>query len=249
MSTTISLESGKYGDFLKCISNLRDVCNDVDIIDGIIRQRSNDNTTIIEMDMNSIIPNVSIALIDLKQKLDLLKIFQGQDVDILIDEDNFTFSDIYSSINFKNPSSSFIDNKFVSEEELNNIFVFDEESLILDYDISNMITERIKVITQVFNSTSIYVQFLGENSSICANTASKDQSAIFAENIMLNIPLENSSSNLAILAFVMDHDIDINFKMYKSSGQNISLNKFNTAIGDVDIKMYSRSSIISENEE
>ena len=105
MSTTITLEAEQYNDFIRCLTNLKDVCNDVDIRNGIIRQRTNGNVSIFEIDISTIVSDASFAIIDLKQKLDLLKTFQGQDVSIEIIEPvpgnpgTFTFSDEFSSLN------------------------------------------------------------------------------------------------------------------------------------------------------
>jgi hypothetical protein len=99
MSTRISLESEQYNDFIRCLTNLKDVCNDADIRGGIIRQRTNGNVSVFEVGINSIVNDMSIAIVDIKQKLDILKTFQGQDVTIEVNEasnghlGSFTFSD------------------------------------------------------------------------------------------------------------------------------------------------------------
>ena len=42
MDTTIVLTSDLYEEFFQCIANLRDICTDVVIKDGFIRQRTDD---------------------------------------------------------------------------------------------------------------------------------------------------------------------------------------------------------------
>ena len=86
MSQTIVLETEEYNDFLRCLINLREICNDVDIRGGYIRQRSNDLTSIFEMDLTSLIGDSQIPITNLKKKLDLLKTFSGQSVTIEIEE-------------------------------------------------------------------------------------------------------------------------------------------------------------------
>lgn len=251
MSTRISLEAEQYNDFLRCLTNLKDVCNDVDIRGGIIRQRTNGNTSIFEIDITSIVDDMTIAITDIKTKLDLLKTFQGQDVNIDIEDGpgaHFIFSDQFSSIRIVSPTPEFVDNKFMSEEELGNIFNSTEEDLILEYDISQMITDRVSAITQNFNVEAIKVEFRGTTASIIAATQAKDQIARFISGIETNVEIENHSSNLSVIPFKIDHDTDVEFKMYKDPNQNNALNKFSTTLGEIDIKIFSRSSIIEDEE-
>lgn len=251
MSTRISLEAEQYNDFLRCLTNLKEVCNDVDIRNGIIRQRTNGNTSIFEIDITSLVDDMSIAITDIKTKLDLLKTFQGQDVNIDIEDGpgaHFIFSDEFSSIRIVSPTPEFVDNKFMNEEELGSIFNSEEEDLILEYDISQLITDRVSTITQNFNVEAIKVEFRGETASILASTQAKDQIARFVRGIETNVVIQNHSSNLSVIPFRIDHDTDVEFKMYKDPNHNNALNKFSTTLGEIDIKIYSRSSIIEDEE-
>ena len=199
MSTRISLEAEHYNDFLRCLTNLKEVCNDVDIRGGIIRQRTNGNTSIFEIDITSLVDDISIAITDIKQKLELLKAFQGQDVNIDIEDGPgayFVFSDQFSSIRIVSPTPEFVDNKFMSEEELESIFNASEDDLILEHDIPQLITDRVSTITQNFNVESIKVLFEGGTASILAATQAKDQIAKFVSGIETNVEIENHASNL-----------------------------------------------------
>ncbi len=252
MSTRVSLEAEQYNDFIRCLTNLKEVCNDVDIRDGIIRQRTTGNTSIFEIDITPLVENMSIAITDLKTKLDLLKTFQGQDVDIEITESSpnslgyFTFRDQYSSIRIVLPTPEFVDNKFMSEEELRSIFNSSEDDLILEYDIPQLISDRVSAITDNFNVETICVSFEGDTASISAATQSKDQLAKFISNIETNIEIQNSSAYISVIPFDIDHDTDIEFKMYKDPNQNVTLNQFSTTLGEIDVTIFSRASIIEE---
>jgi len=113
-------------------------------------------------------------------------------------------------------------------------------------EISSIITDRIKLVTDNFNTEAIQVIFTGEEASIVASTQSRDQFAKFIEGIPTNVILENSSSNLTTVPFSIDHDTDVIFKMYKDPNQAVSLNKISTTLGDIDISVYARSSIMSD---
>ena len=250
MESTVNLDSEQFNDFLRCLTNLKEVCNDVDIREGVIRQRSNDLTSVFEMDLSPLLTNITLAITDLKKKLDLFKTFQNQDVSIqIVDNEEssyFVFSDQYSSIKFISPTLDFMDNKWMSDEELQNIFNMTEDELILESDISSIITDRIRLITDNFNTQAIQIIFNGEEASIVASTQSKDQFAKFIEGITTNVVFENSSSVLSTIPFSIDHDTDVEFKMYKDPNQPVSLNNIKTTLGDIDISVYSRSAIVSD---
>ena len=253
MTRTINLNEEEYNDFLRCLTNLKEICNDVDIRDGVIRQRSNDLTSVFEMNLSPIINDASIPITNLKKKLDLLKTFVGQEVTIEIvegeteSESHFIVSDDQSSIKFLFPALEFMDNKMMTQEELDNIFNLDEEDLILANDLSSVITERIRVITDNFNTQAIQVKFENDNATISAITQSKDQFAKFKSDIPCNIDFGGIyNSNLSTIPFGIEHDSDLNFKMYKDPDQNVSLNKITTDLGSVDINIYSRSAIVED---
>jgi hypothetical protein len=250
---TVNMTAEEFGDFLRCLSNLKEVCTDADIKGGIIRQRSTDLTCIFEMDLSSLINEADIPITDLKKKLDLLKTFAGQAVTIDIDDESddkkYKVSDEYSAIKFNFPTEQFMDNKYMDQEELDNIFNLDEDDLILHDEITQLITERIRVISENFNTASIQINFRGESASINAATQSKDQFATFKRDINTNMVIEDSVANLSTIPFGIEHDTDVEFKMYKDPSKNITLNKISTELGAVKINIYSRSAIIEDSDE
>jgi len=251
MATTLNLNAAEFNDFLRCLANLKEVCNDVDIRDGFIRQRSNDKTSVFEIDMTPVLPGISIAISDIKRKLDLLKTFAGQDVSLEIvdgDPGHFIFADSFSSLKFISPSLQYIDNKYMTLDELERIFVMNDDELILEHDLTSLITERIRVITVSFNTDSIQVNFEGEEASIKAATQAKDQFAKFVTGITMNVVLEKCSALLSTIPFSIDHDTDVEFKMFKDPNQDISLNQFSTTLGDITLKIFTRSAIVKDDE-
>lgn len=249
MATTLNLNAGEFNDFLRCLTNLKEVCNDVDIREGFLRQRSNDKTSVFEIDMTPVLPGVTMAISDIKRKLDLLKTFSGQDVTLEIVDGNpghFIFSDAFSSIKFIAPSLQYIDNKYMTLEELESIFVMSEDDLILEYDLTSMITERIRIITANFSTDAIQVSFNGEEAQIKAATQAKDQFAEFVKGVQTNVILEGCSALLSTVPFGIDHDTDVEFKMFKDPNQDISLNKFETTLGDITMKILTRSAIVRD---
>jgi len=254
MTTTEILSVEGFNNFIRCLTNLKEVCNDADIREGILRQRTNNHTSVFEIDLRAIFNGSSIALTNLKQKLELLKTFQGQEVEVTIDNPTdgtlgfYQFKDEYSSMKFITPTMDFMDNKYMTELELQTIFPEAEDQLILETEMKSILTDRIRIVSHHFSIETVVVEFNGETASILAATASKDQSAKFAEGIMMNEEIDNASTNISNIAFAMEHESDIRYSMFKDPNQNVALNKFETNLGDIDIKVFSRSQIVESDE-
>jgi len=245
MERQVNLDTVKYEEFLRILLILKDICNDVDIRDGFIRQRSNDSATVFEIDLTSIISDINLPISELKNKLDILKCFTGGEVSISTDDESFMISDQYSLIKIKNPILEFMDNKFLTQEELSRVISPNQEDLIISTQISKKISDRMRVIASSFHINSVQTVFEGEVASISCSTQSKDNFAKFVNDIVSNKEL-NHSANLVITPFIIDHDGDINFEMF-DSGNNVVINTFSTTIGSINLNLYTRASIV-ENE-
>jgi len=241
---TVNLEAKKFDELFRCFSILKDICSDVDIRGGVIRQRTDDNASIFEIDMRDLLGEVDIPIIDLKSKLDLIKCFSKQDVIFEITDDEYSVSDQFSRIQIKKPSSNYIDNSFITEEDLNNIFTISPEDQMLSTEITKRISGRIKVTSSTFDVNTIQVRFDGSTASLSAETHSRDQKAKFLENIPVNTEMM-CESNLIITPFIIDHDGDISFTMYQAD-DNVAVNCFKTSISDIRITVYGRSILTEE---
>jgi len=248
MEATIQLEEGMYGEFIRGLANIKEICNDADIKNSIIRQRTNDKTSIFEMDLRPIFGDheIDVSLVNLKQKFELLKIFQGQSVTFNITDENFIFSDSVTMLKFLSPPAAYVDNQFIPDSDIDSIFSVTEDDLIFENSLKTLITDRIKVVSTTFNVLAIQVALENDKASIKAAAQSKDQWATFIKDIESNMIFENSASNLSIIPFTIDHDTDIKFKMYKDPGRDVALNLFTTTLGNIPIKIFSRSGIHQE---
>jgi hypothetical protein len=247
MEQTVNLDGEKFEELLRCLSVIREHCNDTDIKEGVVRQRANENTSVFEIDMTSLLGDLTIPISGLKQKLDLLKIFSEQEVEITVNnpEDGngwYSFSDQYSVLRFEMPDLDYMDNTFITEEEMENIFNLNDEDLVLSADISGFISDRMKIVAAGFNINTVQVDINGEEASISSKTQAGDQYAKFLEGIVTDKVL-SCSSHMVITPFIIDHDGDIIFKMYNVQ-PNVAANKFTTTIADIDIRMFTRSTLI-----
>ena len=242
---SVNLDAEKFEQFVRCLSILRDICNDADIRNGIIRQRTNDNTTVFEIDLRQYIDDMDIPLPTVKGKIDLFKMFNGQEVEISTDEESYSFTDQHTSLNFLKPNLDYLDNKYLPEDELESIFGTNPEDLLLTTDISETISERMKIVSQGFNVNTVQVALNGDNAVISMSSQARDQHAKLVSSVSLEREIYGES-NLVVTPLTVDHDSDMEFQIYYSvdGDSNIAVNKYATTIADSDIKIYSRSKII-----
>ena len=246
-TTVCELTEDQYNEFFRVISILKESCDDLDLIGGIIRQRSTDNSSIFEIDLQSYLLDIDLPLSKLKQKIELLKMFTGNEVKISVDSENCIFADDYSTLKFKKVLPDYLDNRFMTEESLNAIFDLNEDSLILTTEIPTLISERINAIKQGFSITAIQVNFEEENANISAITQSKDQYAKLMNDLMTEASL-NGTTDLLITPFVIDHDGDMDFKLY-SIAEGVLVNKVETTIGNTDVVIYGKSRLVEDESE
>lgn len=245
MENQVNLDSSKFDELLRCLLILKDNCNDADIREGFIRQRSNDNSTVFEIDLTHIISNMSLSITELKTKTDGLKVFSGQEVTITSTDENFIISSQNYDWKIKRIPLEYMDNKYISSEELSKIIVLNQEDLILKYSIPKTMSDTIRVISSIFHTNSIRANFDNDKASFNSSDQSKNNHFLIAKDVLINKEL-NHSSNLVITPFIIDHDGDIDFQMYES-GTNIIINLFSTTIGSTNMNLYTRASLI-ENE-
>lgn len=238
----MNLDLTKFGELMRCLSIFKDLCNDVDIRSGVIRQKTNDGAVVFEVDLTSVLGELNIPISNLKEKLDLFKVFMGQDVTIDNDTENFQFSDSYSSLKFKNPDLDFMDNKFISRADLESVITTNNEDMMLSTSIISTISDRIRVITQGFHVNNVQVVFAGPEASITSITQSKDQFANFISGVQSEQEID-CVVNLTATPFIVDHDSDVLFEMFKN-GDDRSLSRFSTTISDINIVMYSRGQLL-----
>jgi hypothetical protein len=236
---TANLGADKFKSLIRIISILKDICNDCDIRGGILRERINTLLCLFEMDLSPLIGDLDLPIIDIKQKIDILKIFSDCDVQILTDDKSYIVSDESSQLKFLIPYLEFMDNPFIRDEEFNNLFTLIPEDLILDVQLSKVITKRIKVITPNFNVNNVKIIFSGNMASIVATHQNKEQEAVLLDSI----PTSKEMTGITYIVttpFIFDHDDDVSLKIYEVQ-EGTCASKFSSKIGDVKINAYTKS--------
>lgn len=234
MAASVSVNSGDFANIIRCLSMLKDYCDDITIRDGIIRQRTRDKNNVVEIDLTSILgTDISMILASLKEKIDILKTFLGQDVEIKVDDENSVyFSDSYSTFKFLRVREEYLPQKFMPETDIPTL---EEEDKILTYDVPEIVSTRVRVVGQSFNINRVSIKFENEVCSINAEAESKDKFANFSSNIVTE-KARNFVTVLNHFPFIIDHDNTIKVEIFETP----MLCKFMTSIENIGIKIYCR---------
>jgi len=239
----ISLDTNDYDSLLSMLSMIKDMCMDIDIHDGIIRQRSDNSYVMYEADLSDLIGKMTLPLLETKPKIDLMKMFLGsEEVIIEANEEQYSFKDDTLKISMIIPISQFVNNKFSSSDEAKQIFDFDNSQHLLSYTFSQKLCERMKIITNNFNIETFSIEFDGETASIKASPESKNQSALIVKDIDLDINISDKYANLTSLLFIPEHDGDLEYNMFINNG--ILTSKVSTSIKGINYNIYSRTRLM-----
>ena len=240
----VTINPKDFSNLLRCLSLLKNNCNDVEIRGGILRQRTNNRACIFEMDLTPLVSDCDLVLSNVKNKLSLLKTISKQEVKVCITDNDISFSGERSTFKFAMPRPDFLDNKFLSGEDFARIFTLREEDVILEYAVTKDISSLMKVTSGQFKIVSFQISLEGATAAIIATTTDKKQYSRIEQGIPIKKPLK-CFSNIVVEPFLIDHDGDILFKMYNVQ-DTICIDTFETSIGKITIKVYCRSQLIEE---
>jgi hypothetical protein len=243
----VTVHPKDFSNFLRSLALLTDICNDVQIQAGVLRQKSNYPANIFEMDLSPLIANADITISNFKQKLPMLKqLSQQGEVKIVTTDDNLCFLGKRSTLKFDNPRIDYLDNKFMPDEEFRNLFTLSDEILIVQYAFEKDTCQLMKVTSKQLNIVSFQMLFQGNTAEISATTTSKDQYSRIESGIPVKKPLQGYS-NLVTTPFLIDHDDEILLRMYNIH-DDIFINKFLMMVGKVHVNVYCRSQLLEEDQ-
>ena len=248
-----TLKRDEFSKFLNCIKLIQDVCTDCDLQKGVIRQRTNDRHAIVEMDLSSVLNDSTICFTLLKQKIALLKSLElddsarvgddEKDITVELNEKTYKFIDIFSTLTFRIPIRKFLDNTFVSADEVSNMFELKEEDLVLSYNVSSYMCRRIKSITEGFNTDVLVWKMNGFDSCLQTESSNKDNSAQLIKNIALNSEMTPMESKMISLPLCLDINSDIEINGYKIKDGQVLLCRFRMKYFDIPITIYAQSQL------
>ena len=203
-----------YNAFLRCLNSISEYVTDVDIRSGIIRQVDMSKTWIMEIDLTNIISEESIPIQLLKEKLKLFELLKGQDVTIDVTDTVYSLKDDTTKFTFTTPKLEYLDDKFMSKDEMDQRFQLKEEDLLTNFTITQQMSDRIRVTCTVFNVTALHLVYEGDTIKLATQNLSRSDKVTFMRDIPLNKSISDKVSLITFIPFTLDHDGDIDVKIY-----------------------------------
>jgi len=249
-NTKVTLNEKQWKSFCKTLEGLGKQCNDVDIKDGVIRQRSNDRFSIIEVDTKAMLGNSTFAIANIKEKLKVLKGLTG-DVAIEAEQDKVVFSDGASSCSIPAPDMGFLNNNYLPKSDLDSAQSDIPQGTppLINYRIDKKDIKRIRSAASALKSNSYRVHFDNDSASIRLEEGgwgSKDSKS--SVEVIKGIPVSQptkGSMAVTISPFTsFDYDGDIRWEVYGKD--NVAIGKYFGAVGDVNTASYTKSPLIDD---
>lgn len=248
MSTsTVTINQKQWKFFCKTLRGLARQCNDVDINQGIIRQRSNDSSAIFEVDLRPVVGGLTLTITNFKEKLKLLKAFTGG-VTIEPGQNEVVFSDGVTPYSIVNPDINYLDNKFMSQQELEPLFpsVFQKTSLLIRNRIEKKMLKRIRTALSKLHRDTYEVVFAQRSATLRIEEKTGGAgNPSTAMDVIRNIPLFEPTTGYAHLPPLpftsFDCDGDMGWELYRVNNRLFS--KIYGRIGEVNATTYTRAEL------
>lgn len=250
-STEIIITREKFNNFLKILRMIENACNDVEIYNSKILQRTNDRYCIIDVDLSSIFETpCSFAISKIKNKNQLFKILETNDAEeqetdnitIILDDKFCIFEDSISELKFTQPLvSKYLDNPYIKDEKILQSISCKEEDLLFEQTINSNLVKRIRNICDGFAMDHITCKVKNDKISFNVTTLDKQNSSDVIKNMSLNRIEENKYKfDIQAFAFTLEGN-EVNIKFYKSSKSKIITYFFNQEIFDIPVRIIGRA--------
>ena len=252
--TIITLTREKFNNFLRILRMIENACNDVEIVDNRILQKTNDKYCIIDVDLSSVFNQpCSFAISKIKNKNQLFKILESNDdnasnndedlITIKIDDKFCIFEDNISELKFTKPITKYLDNTFISDDSVLKLIDVKDENLLFEQIINSNLVKRIRNILEGFNMDHITCKVNNDKINFNVSTLDKQNSSDVIKNMALNRD-EGSKYKFAIQAFAFTIEgNEVNITMYKTSSGKIVTYFFDQEIFEIPVKIIGRAQL------
>jgi len=249
---SIELPNEEFSKFTSVLGIVSKMCTDLTVKDGIICQSSDRRSSILNIDISSILGESTVLISGVSSKVDLLEPFRKQGVDMYLDISHnfYSFRDDLSKLEFTKPIEEYLNNKFRSAEELNSKLMVEKNGTIFEYQISKFLIERLTALQRGLSASTIRFEFNGDKADIVVSASDNPSTTtigklVTIENLERNV---NGICVFPIQPFLLGGD-QINVEgIFRGDGENILL-KLNTDINEIPINMWCIAKLVEPEED
>jgi len=249
----MQVDKGRFETFLNYLDAISHLNQDLDMKNNVIAQAANGKVAIVESNLNDLFPEpLSMRFVMLKQKLPLLGLFTKSPEFVNIDIDNnvVKFSDEFSEISITQALPEYVNNLYISPEDLKGKLSLDLElDRILSTELSKIILERISVISTNFDV--MVIGFLIKDNKINISLSSNDKvnKSLVLKDLPCIKPVTNQGEeiqiNFSVYPFQTKFDNDVSLDLcYKGEGRGNSIIKMKTVLKGIETTFYVKGTVI-----
>ena len=122
MNTTTQLSKGQFKDLCGFLAIIKQHCQDLSVAQGQFRSRDDSNQCIIETHLD-FLSQIDFVIADIKFLTKMLSTLdKKQNIVVGVNDESVVFSDGAQTIHLKNYSEEFSSNKFVTANEMDEIW-------------------------------------------------------------------------------------------------------------------------------
>ena len=256
---TTVLSKDQFKEFYTFLNIIKPYFNDLCIVNGTFRSRSNDRSTIVETGF-SYFENLDFCIDDIKLLVKMLSTFDKKsDITVTTNEKNIIFTDGFKRAHVANANLEFIHNKFFSDEEMyEKIFKnIDVDKPFIKETLPKAIVYNINKMTRDLYTNEILIKhkenylnkgyLLMYNKKGIYDICNVDEYIIELKKEFLTPMVENSYFIVVSLPFIFNK-ADMTLNYYIDRDRPIIYAIYNTSLNRLRINTYGRSSLIEDDE-
>jgi len=227
---TLTFNRPDFSKMLGTLAIIQDICNDVEIREGVIRSKTNNNKVILDINLTSIFQDKNLLISLLKSRLNLLKTFEldmnvqseGDNNSIILQADSqkYEFIDCFSKMAFRKPAPKFLDNPYIEDSEFNSLTNgCTEDNMIFTYTITPYLKQRLAAICNGFRVDGVKFEFHGNSANLGIETKSKEETSKNTMEIPLLQNIDNKMFTMINMPLTLGIVSEVKISCYKLGGE------------------------------
>jgi hypothetical protein len=255
--TQTELSASDFSDLLSFLKNIQPHFNDFCLVDGAFRSRTNNLTCVVETGF-PYLGKMNFNFGTIKKSANMLSALDKKSkIVITVDNDRVIFADNSQEIQLPISNYEYLDNKYVSDEEMKNIFLekIDPDRLFLRESMPKTTISNINKMLRELNTISIQVKHVENVLDMVCFQISEGNRGSDVQNYQIKLarplllPLkENQYFNIDCMPFEFCND-EISLNFYFTKEENLIHLFYDTVMNNLFVKIYARAALIEESME
>jgi hypothetical protein len=253
LNDSFIMSKDDFKDFLKIVNIFSGMCNDLDIVDGKVFQRTNDRVAAIRCDLSNLIKfDGEITFCDIKKIAQNLKALKkNSPIRFKRSGNSILVKDTTTSVFIPSGNQVYCDNKNISEVDFDTIFK--PGQMLLESELDENLCESLKKYAKITNSNCLTLSIQSQKAVL--QYGDQDDNGIipkFNFNYKLMENIEDFKINLPIVTFNLKSaaTLTIYFDQNSVGPNKIAYILFNIPFNEnITFDFYNRATIIRKEEE